>query len=343
MTTPVLIVSPGKENRRIEISSPTIRALDSFQSKALPPDYSWDHDLYVKMRAGDDGIVVCERDRADERHAKLKARVKTQDERFETLELALADIRKENNKALADIKKEHAKDREELDELRGRLTGSERSSDLSILHLQAIVTYLEDTISTMDLIEEYQVVDGMLQAFNDRIFDIQRDPGLKSEEKQILKANELSYILHLLRYVPERESNDPDISPVEKAFYAAESLLTNEEWEFCYRLQAHRETLRDVRNAAQHLRPDRSTAKRWLTQIVPEYQDTFTNLLDSNPLRMKTSQEDSSDLRIVVDDGEYEGPEKKRALLAQLREVLQEMQREEAARVGEKRKHPSRP
>jgi hypothetical protein len=153
-----------------------------------------------------------------------------------------------------------------------------------------------------------------------------------------------SAALHLLCYEPERAYSDPDISPVEKAFYAATWLLTNEEWELCYRLQAHRDTLRNFRNAAQHLRrPDRSTAKRWLTQIVPEYQDTFTNLLDSNPLRMKTSQEDSSDLRIVVDDGEYEGPEKKRALLAQLREVLEEMQLEEAARVGEKRKHPSRP
>jgi hypothetical protein len=76
-----------------------------------------------------------------------------------------------------------------------------------------------------------------------------------------------------------------------------------------------------------------------LTRIAPDYQATFTNLLNSNPLRMKTSEDgDSSDLRIVVDDGEYERPEVQQKLLAQLRDTLEDLQQEQAALIGNKRR-----
>jgi hypothetical protein len=191
-------------------------------------------------------------------------------------------------------------------------------------------------------------------AFNDRIYDLHCD-GLTYQEKQILETNGLRSselaallqltavdwctVLDLLQYIPKFEFGDPDITPVEQAFRSAEALLTDEEWDLCYCLRAHRETLRDPRNMAQHPRPDRSTAARWLTRIAPDYQATFTNLLNSNPLRMKTSDDgDSSDLRIVVDDGEYEGPEVQQKLLAQLRDTLEDLQQEQAALIGNKRR-----
>jgi hypothetical protein len=74
MTTTVVLVSPGKANKQITINSPTIRALNSFQSKALPPDHSWDDELYVEMRGGVNGETICERERPEERHAKLKTK-----------------------------------------------------------------------------------------------------------------------------------------------------------------------------------------------------------------------------------------------------------------------------
>ncbi|KAJ6581333.1 hypothetical protein B0H19DRAFT_1251566 [Mycena capillaripes] len=280
------------------------------------------------MRAGGDRKIIFERGRPDERHPKLETKVKAQDARFAALELALGKAEEEREK-----------DRKTLNELLQRVTDSEKKqSTVNIQQLRGIIANLENTISAMVLVEEYEVVGGTLKAFNDRIYDLRRE-GLTHQEKQILKTNGLLNILHLLNYKPKFELDDPNATPVEQAFRTAEGLLTSEEWDLCYHLQAHRETLRDPRNNAQHPRPDRSTAQRWLTRIAPGHQDTFTNLLDSNPLRMRTSEDDdSNDLRIVVGDGEYDGPEAQQALLAQLRDTLEEMQREEAARVGNKRK-----
>ncbi|KAJ7686641.1 hypothetical protein B0H17DRAFT_707234 [Mycena rosella] len=212
MTTSVILVSPGKSNHRIEIHSPTIRALNSFQSKAFPPDESWDDDVYVHMRAGDKGEIICERDRPDSRHAKLKTKVKVQDARFTALE------------------KERARDSEKIEELLRRMSESEKKHEdtekrrekqtiTNIQQLKGTIAVLENTISTMVLVEEYEVVDGTLRSYNDRIFDLRSEPGLTPEEKETLKLNGLTYIRHLLDYKPELEFGDPNATPVDQAFY----------------------------------------------------------------------------------------------------------------------------
>ncbi|KAJ7280386.1 hypothetical protein C8J57DRAFT_1712345 [Mycena rebaudengoi] len=340
MTTSVILVSPGKPNHRIDTSLPTIRALNSSHLKTLPPDNNWEGDLYVNMGASGEEDIVCERDRPAERHAKLKTKVKIMDERFAALELALSNDQHKLEELLGRMDDYDNK----IEELHRRMDDSDKRHEkqriVNIQMLKGIIANLENTISTMLLVEEYEVVDATLRAFSDRIYDLRREPGLTYEEKQTLKMNGLRYILNLLDYIPEFEIGDPNATPIDQAFHTALGLLIKQEWDLCYHLQAHRKTLRDPRNTARYPRPDRSTAERWLTKIAPEHHATFTELLDSNPLRMMTSEDDDySDLRIVVGDGEYAGPEGQQALLAQLRDTLEELQQEEAARVGDKRKN----
>lgn len=74
--TKAILRLPGKENIPVEINSPSIRALNSFQEKQLPPDNSWDNPKWVRMgeSESENAEVVFERDRPEERHKKLKKR-----------------------------------------------------------------------------------------------------------------------------------------------------------------------------------------------------------------------------------------------------------------------------
>jgi hypothetical protein len=186
-------------------------------------------------------------------------------------------------------------------------------------------------------------------AFNDRIFDL-RLGHLSQEEKETLKQNGLTYsesvtlfhstavdqcsVFHLLRYQPNPPCDDPNT--LDLAFHTVLEALTEDEWDLCYKLYARRQKLRDLQNNAQHPRPDRSTAERWLKQIAPDYETTFQKLLDSGPLRIQTSNDDErTDRRIIVEDGEYLGPEAKQELLAQLKDRLAGLELNQAVRLGD--------
>ncbi|KAJ7764015.1 hypothetical protein DFH07DRAFT_956285 [Mycena maculata] len=291
----------------------TISAILS--KRAIPTDGSWDDALYVRMRR-EGGEVIFERDRAGERHAKLKEpkeKAKGSDARFEALEETLGKLKK----ALEESQQRH--DASEAEQRR-----------LNVKQLRATIMNLEEHIKTMVLVEEYEVVDGALRAFSDRVYEVRPD-GLSYEEKQTLKDNNVPYILQLLD-VPEPTFRflDPRATAFDRAVWTAISLLTSEEWDFCYLLRARRNTLCQGRNSAQRPWPDRSTAELWLNRIAPGHQETVRKLLDDTPCLMRTSQDnDLTDLHLVVKDSEYEGPE---VLLADLRCSLDYLEREEAAR-----------
>ncbi|KAJ7778221.1 hypothetical protein B0H16DRAFT_1878911 [Mycena metata] len=203
--------------------------------------------------------------------------------------------------------------------------------------LKATIFCLEHSIQRTIREEEVQVVEGMLRAYNERIFDLGRAGSLIPEAEWVLKVNGVTDILQLLDYNPD--SDDPSATLVEQAFYMAMGLLTEEEWALCDRLEAHRWTLgappKLMRSPEHDRRPDRRTTEWWLDRIAPRNRATFVKLLDSKPLRMRRRNDDEfTDLRIravlkpdcsiAVDDGEYhKGSAAEKAKLAKLREDLQ--------------------
>ncbi|KAF7377453.1 hypothetical protein MSAN_00167000 [Mycena sanguinolenta] len=58
------------------------------------------------------------------------------------------------------------------------------------IHLQITIMLLEKQVNTMLLVEEYEVVERTLKAFNDQIYDLRRE-GLTYQEKQTLQQNGL--------------------------------------------------------------------------------------------------------------------------------------------------------
>ncbi|KAJ7762853.1 hypothetical protein DFH07DRAFT_771067 [Mycena maculata] len=176
---------------------------------------------------------------------------------------------------------------------------------MNILSLRAHITDIESLLPIMELVEEYEVMLGALQAYNDRIFDLLLG-NITKDEKDILKDDNFGY----------REW----ITPLDKAFNKVCAVLTESEWDLCDKLEAHLQTLQDPRNMVQHPRPDRATVKWWLQRMVPEHEDTFLALLDSNLLRIKTTRyDDEADRRLVVAEGEYEGKAQQWAMLEGLR------------------------
>ncbi|KAJ7062905.1 hypothetical protein C8F01DRAFT_107127 [Mycena amicta] len=322
--TSAILISPGKLAESIAISSPSVRGTcaECFQDKraATRPQVT-KHTFRISMLPGEREEEV-QRERPDGRHAKLKIKAKEQSfsARLEALERTVATMREEHNKD----REERTKDREELAQLRERVG---RHTTLSIAYLREAIPKLEEAIASSILVEKYEVINAVLQAYNDRIFDLQSDPGLTREEKNILKAQGLFHILQLLDACPEFDVDDHRATPVDLALHAAFQLLGETEWKVCYSLAK----LRNERNEAQHPRPDHSTAERWLTQLVPDHRETFMDLLDSNPVRMKTRHDDDfTDLRIFAEDGEYDGsPEAQQLQLNDLKEMLK--REEEAA------------
>ncbi|KAJ6482535.1 hypothetical protein C8R45DRAFT_304094 [Mycena sanguinolenta] len=227
--------------------------------------------------------------------------------------------------------------RRRVDDTEDRWVEADQRSENQIL---SSIALLEERIPTMRLVEKFEVVDRVLRAYNDYIFDTERDGGLLEEQKFILKEAELGYIAALLQFTPEHGEKEEDLTDTEWAFLAAKALLTPTEWQLCQRLQAERDPIREPRNLAQHPRPDQSTAKRWLSRLVPEWENEYLALIDSEPLRLMTTKDTSdTDRRLLVGDGEYEGPEALQKLLDDLYKDLKELRRESGPQSGGKRKH----
>ncbi|KAJ7286074.1 hypothetical protein C8J57DRAFT_1286652 [Mycena rebaudengoi] len=272
------------------------------------------------------GGIIIQRDRAEERHLKIKTKLKAQEARFTELESSFKEaLAKEREEYAAQRKREREEDAEERrrereEDVEERRRDRAKHELWNIEQLKATIITLEHVVETMVLAEEYEVVDGVLRGH------------LSQEEKETLKQNGLTYIFHLLRYQPNPPCDDPNT--LDLAFHTVLEALTEDEWDLCYKLYARRQNLRDLRNNAQHPRPDRSTAERWLKQIAPDYETTFQTLLDSGPFRIQTSNDDErTDRRIIVEDGEYLGPEAKQELLAQLKDRLG-LELNQAVRLG---------
>ncbi|KAJ6463449.1 hypothetical protein C8R45DRAFT_1025760 [Mycena sanguinolenta] len=352
MSTVAVLISPGKQDKIVRISSPIIRALDRFKSTAHPADRSWDDASYVRMRprVGEDGDVEFERDRAGFRHIKLKTKIQTQNNELATVNERLtrqdgliqsqnANIVNLQNKFAELLKKfeetEQENKRREQDDKRREDEEREyraRTAKQSEDHFVTTIELLRKHVESMTLVEEFEVVSRVIQAFNDKVFALGQLHGLTAAEKETLKDNGLGYFSDILAARDRIYASN-----VEQALKTVENILTPEQWALCRRLQRHRDTLRTTRNEFQHPRPDRLTAERWLSEIAPQYFAEYMELLDSKPLRLKTPTDtDTTDRRLFVDPGEYEGPDVQEEKMRILNLHLQTL-REEQTKVGEKR------
>ncbi|KAJ7044726.1 hypothetical protein C8F04DRAFT_1228498 [Mycena alexandri] len=255
MTTSCTITSPGKPPRQIRINSPTIRALNSFYSKGVSPDLSWDDEIYVRMRETEAGEVTADRDRPEDRHKALKQKTKLQQDTLEKVLRRLDDHEqrhdeeerrhRDTEQRLRDEEQRHREEEERRhrdaeqrlrdEEQRHREEekrcreqqdtrireqenryGRERQQHIDTL--KTTITGFQNDVVKMTLVEKYEVLDSSLRAYNDFIFNTARSGGLTVEEKYILRANGLPYILQLLDYEPQFDWDDPNITPVETVF-----------------------------------------------------------------------------------------------------------------------------
>ncbi|KAJ7864992.1 hypothetical protein B0H14DRAFT_2574128 [Mycena olivaceomarginata] len=97
MSITAVLVSPGKPHRILQISSPTIRALDSAALKDIDVDSSWGEISSVQLEEQDGGTLYCTRERPATRHDNLKASGRELRRETKTLQAKVAELERQRS------------------------------------------------------------------------------------------------------------------------------------------------------------------------------------------------------------------------------------------------------
>ncbi|KAF9004869.1 hypothetical protein BDZ89DRAFT_606281 [Hymenopellis radicata] len=118
MSVTAVLVSPGKPHRMLQLTSPTVRALDSPDLKDLDADSSWGEIASVKLEEQDDGKINCTRERPAIRHANLKASGRELRRETEILQAKVAELERQRSEDLAKLERQRFEDLAERDRQR---------------------------------------------------------------------------------------------------------------------------------------------------------------------------------------------------------------------------------
>ncbi|KAJ7853553.1 hypothetical protein B0H14DRAFT_3136866 [Mycena olivaceomarginata] len=131
-----------KPHRILQISSPTIRALDSADLKDIDVDSSWGEISSVQLEEQDDGTLYCTRERPATRHDNLKASGRELRRETKTLQAKVAELERQRSEG------PHSIDRPKLahEENPAREGGTGRASEKSTLKRRG-VSYITELIT----------------------------------------------------------------------------------------------------------------------------------------------------------------------------------------------------
>ncbi|KAJ7702588.1 hypothetical protein B0H14DRAFT_3030858 [Mycena olivaceomarginata] len=290
----IVLRSPNKSDNCITVPIP-FKVKDICDAAA---DSSWDV-ANIFLTEDDNKITrVAQRPRPAERPAARKQTIIN-------LSSDMEDIRAMVN----DLKVAAFEERTRNDLLHRQLL---ESQEALLLSQAESIARLESILQKDAVVERHEALALAVQGLNDIIFDTRRKktvasaPSMTSEAKKLLKANGLRYITHLLN-PPLKNPDGEDLSDeVHGARIAALSILSAEQLSLATALVDKLLKEKQVRNAAQHPKPDRQTTLARTVDLKRKDHDALRDFLATDPKRLPLREDGpATDLHLFCRDGDY--------------------------------------